>query len=148
MKKSTKPIIFANGCFDILHPGHYHFLQSCINLAKDKDANFMLAIDSDKKIKQDKGQDRPIFNLKERQHHILMVFPQITSIFSFNTNEELKELIKSLKPIILVKGKRWKGNVVGKEHAQEIFYVSDINAPSTTDIINRIKNIPQIDNAS
>lgn len=140
-------VIFANGCFDGgLHAGHFDFLLYCFFLKEKFKAHLIVAIDSDEKLKKDKGQDRPIFSEEERRSHLLSLNfgknPIIDSCSIFDMNEDLNELIKHCKPNILVKGEKWKGKVVGEEHAKSIFFYPEnkINI-STTKIIERIQNI-------
>lgn len=130
--------LFFNGCFDILTPGHIKFIQSCSQVAEERKLSLHCALDSDKKIKEDKGSLRPIFSFKERQKNLSILFPEINMFHEFNSNEELDELYRLYKPV-LVKGIRWKNNVVGGKWAKEIIYISDFDSFSTTDIIERIR---------
>ncbi len=138
-KKKTREVVFINGCFDVLTPGHYRFIQECVAIALENNAVLILALDGDKKIRRNKGSFRPIFTLAERMQNLRIAFPQIKCFPSFNSNKELEKLIKMFSPI-LVKGERWRGNVVGKKWAKEIKYLSDHDSPSTTSIIQKIQD--------
>lgn len=156
----TKPyIVFCNGVFDILHPGHYNFLMYCSSLVDSHRskygydaAKFIIAIDSDKKVKQDKGQDRPIFTQEERAKNLLSInykrrmergyfedVSVINEVIFFDTNEELEELIKDLVPDIMVKSEKWKNNVIGEKWPVQVLYYSEKVDMSTTQIVEKVK---------
>lgn len=133
-------VVFANGCFDILHAGHIKLLQICVERKRFYDsAKLIIGIDSDEKIKKDKGAHRPYFNLEERITHLKIIFPQIDDIMPFNTNEELELIIKKHTPE-MIKGSNWLGNVVGEKWCKNIFWVStDLRLPSTSEIVQRVE---------
>jgi len=136
-------VIFINGVFDCLHVGHINFLQFCELERKKRDCRLVIALDSDEKVKADKGPSRPLFSMEERTSQLRYITPSIIQcdlFFEFSSNKNLESLICSLKPI-LIKGERWKGNVVGEQFASEIIYCPDFpNRPSTTDIERRVLN--------
>ena len=137
--------VFTNGCFDIIHPGHFNLLSYCRKLAGDC-GEVIVALDSDEKVKKDKGQSSPIFSFKERHNALLSLCddtyyfngPVVDEIYQFSTNEELHELIKKIKPDIIVKGTDWKDNVVGSDLAKVEHFIIYPQF-STTKIINRCK---------
>jgi cytidyltransferase-like protein len=134
-------VVFTNGAFDVLTPAHFNLLTKCRELAEEN-GQVIVAIDTDEKIKKDKGSDRPIFNLPERYQALLELKNSngknlIDFIPSFDTNEELYVLIKQTKPDIIVKGSDWNGNVVGSDLAQVILISRDVRF-STTNIIDRV----------
>ena len=141
-----KFVLFANGCFDGgLHAGHFDFLLYCLLLKEKFKAHLVIAIDSDEKVRKDKGLDRPIFSEEERRNQLLGLSfgknPIIDSCPMFDSNEEFSELIKYCKPNILVKSEKWKGKVIGEEHVKSIFFYPEnkINV-STTKIVERIQS--------
>ncbi len=138
MVMKTKNNIFINGCFDVLHAGHCRFLNYCVQMKKFYDAEFIVAIDSDGKVKSDKGDNRPYFTSRERMLTLREYCPEIDEIFTFENHTELIEYIQFFRPI-LIKGERWRGKVVGSHVAREVIYVPDFpDLPSTTEIEKRI----------
>lgn len=109
-------IVFVNGCFDVLHPGHIKLFQ----YAKSLGDYLIVAIDSDEKVALDKGPDRPIFTLEDRRF-VLESIECIDIVHTFNSRKGLENLLECIKPDILVVGSDWKnGVVVGREHAKEV----------------------------
>jgi cytidyltransferase-like protein len=137
-------IVFTNGCFDVLHAGHFNLLSYCRTLA-GKNGRVIVAIDSDVKVSNDKGITRPIFGQEYRRNALeSLVYPHhsffklmIDQVVYFNTNEELYEIIKLNKPDYIVKGSDWQGNVVGSDLAEVKLYKRDVPY-SSSKIIKRI----------
>lgn len=109
-----KTTVFTNGCFDVLHVGHFNLLMYCAKLA-GPDGQIVMAIDSDEKIKKDKGVTRPFFTADERRKTLLSLDLPIAEVWTFDTNEELLRHIDTIRPDYIVKGEDWKGNVVGSD---------------------------------
>ena len=132
--------IVCNGAFDCFHGGHFRFIHWCWKFyAFPQGLPLIVGIDSDNKVKKDKGQSRPYFSAKERKLHLLET-GFVDDVFVFDSNEELNDTIKKLNPVILIKGIQWKGNVVGEEHADEVvFYQASNVSISTTEIESRIE---------
>ena len=127
-------IIWCNGTFDILHPGHIELFKIGASLGK----KLIVATDTDEKIRQDKGASKPINNLCDRIS-MLQAIKYIDEVLYFDTREELEGLIKLYMPDILLLGDDWKGgDVVGIEYAREVRFVPRLNY-STTDIIKKIR---------
>ena len=121
-------IVFVNGCFDVLHPGHIKLFQ----YAKSLGDYLIVAIDSDLKITTDKGLNRPIFPLEDRKF-ILESIKYIDVVHAFDSKEALEDLLESIKPDILVVGSDWKdGVVVGREHAKEVKFFKRFGEYSTS----------------
>lgn len=134
-KNNGKKIVFTNGCFDILHRGHVEYLQK----AKELGDLLVLGLNSDSSVKRLKGESRPINNEKDRAI-ILSALECVDYIIIFNEDTPL-ELIKNLKPDILVKGGDYKiENVVGREYAKETMIIDFVDGYSTTKIIKNINN--------
>ncbi|MEO0223894.1 MAG: adenylyltransferase/cytidyltransferase family protein [candidate division WOR-3 bacterium] len=135
LKSENKIVVFTNGVFDIIHPGHIELLRS----AKSFGDFLILALNSDSSVKKIKGDKRPIFSLEERIK-ILSSIIYVDLIVSFD-EETPYEVIKFLKPDILVKGGDYKiEDVVGREFVKEVKIVPYLQGYSTTKIIERIKN--------
>ena len=123
--------IWVNGCFDILHRGHYELF----NYAKSLGDKLIVGIDTDEKVSKDKGPTRPYNNIEDRLY-ALNSLKAIDLTYTFNTREELIQLIKQSSPDILVVGSDWKGKeIVGGKYAKEIVYFNRIKNYSTTNIL-------------
>lgn len=126
--------IFINGTFDIVHYGHL----AMINYAKSLGASLSIAIDSDARVKQLKGETRPINNQQERAN-LLINLKSVNDVYIFDTNEELKELIGQHD--LMVKGSDYKDKPIIGSDLIKIEFFDRINEYSTTnkikDIINR-----------
>ncbi len=123
--------IWVNGCFDILHRGHFELF----NFAKSLGNILIVGIDSDEKIANDKGPNRPYNNLEDRVY-ALESLKAIDKVMVFDNREHLEWLVEITKPDIMVVGSDWKGKeIVGGNHAQEVIYFNRIGNYSTTDIL-------------
>ena len=127
-------IVWCNGTFDILHPGHIELFKVGASLGK----KLIVATDTDEKIRKDKGAFKPVNNLCDRIS-MLQAIKYIDEVLYFNDKKELEGLIKLYMPDILLLGDDWKGgDVVGKEYAREVRFLPRLNY-STTDIIKKIR---------
>ncbi len=123
--------IWVNGCFDILHRGHFELF----NFAKSLGDILVVGIDSDEKIASDKGPNRPYNNLEDRVY-ALESLKAIDKVMVFDNREHLEWLVSSVSPDIIVVGSDWKGKeIVGGDHAREIIYFDRIGNYSTTEIL-------------
>lgn len=121
-------IIFVNGCFDVLHPGHIQLFE----YAKSLGDYLIVAIDSDEKVAQMKGEERPIFSQEDRSK-VLRAIRYIDVVHIFNSKEELEDLIKTINPDIMVVGSDWKGKeVVGEQYAKAVRFFDRVGEYSTT----------------
>ena len=121
-------IIFVNGCFDVLHPGHIQLFE----YAKSLGDYLIVAIDSDKKVGEMKGPSRPIFCQEDRAR-TLEAIRYIDVVHIFDSKEELEDLIKTINPDIMVVGSDWKGKeVVGKQYAKAVRFFDRVGEYSTT----------------
>ena len=135
-KENNNPkIVFTNGCFDIIHRGHVEYLQK----AKELGDLLILGLNSDLSVKRLKGENRPINNEEDRAI-VLSALECVDFIIIFDEDTPF-ELLKNLKPDILVKGGDYKlENVIGKEFAKETVLIDFVDGYSTTKIINKINN--------
>jgi len=129
--------IMVNGTFEILHRGHLEMLQ----YAKSIGSYLMVAIDTDRRVKELKGFNRPINNEKDRMF-MLKSLKAVDYCWTFDSDDELREIIKTYSPNIMVKGSDWRGKeIIGGEYCKEIRFFERIDDYSTTstiqDIINR-----------
>ena len=127
-------IVWCNGTFDILHPGHIELFK----VGKSLGDKLIVATDTDEKIRQDKGAFKPINNLCDRIS-MLQAIKYIDEVFYFNDRKELEGLIELYSPDILLLGDDWKGgDVVGIQYAKEVRFLPRLNY-STTEIIDKIR---------
>lgn len=98
MRFGAKKIVFTNGCFDVLHPGHLHLLESC----KAFGEVLVLGLNSDDSVRRLKGATRPIHNQENRIFQLSSLLV-VDAVVVFEEDTPL-ELIKLIKPDVLVKG--------------------------------------------
>ena len=126
-------IVWTNGCFDILHIGHIELFK----FAKQQGTKLYVGIDSDKKVNQDKGQNRPFNTLSDRIN-LLLVIKYIDKVIPFDSTEELKTSIKNVSPDVMVIGGDWKNKtVIGEQYAKELKFFDRIPGYSTTKILEQ-----------
>ena len=135
-KKKTK-IGFTNGCFDILHAGHVMYLEK----AKNKVDYLILGLNSDASVKKLKGHSRPVIGEKDRAR-VLSALEAIDAIIIFNETTPLN-LIKKIKPDVLIKGDDYKMNqVVGAKEVLSwgghVELVPIMQGKSSSSIIKKI----------
>ena len=136
ISNNYKNIVFTNGCFDILHSGHIKNLQ----FAKKNGDILVVGLNSDESIKRLKGPERPINDINERST-ILSLFNFVDYIIVFSQDTPL-DILKKLKPHILVKGSDYKNkNIIGNEIVERVILFDYIDGKSSTNIIKKIKNI-------
>lgn len=128
--------IIVNGTFDILHRGHLELLD----YAKSCGSFLLVAIDTDRRIKELKGDYRPIINQYDRKFHLEMLKP-VDQVVLFDSKDELVQIIKDYQPEIMVKGSDYKGrSVTGETYVPQVIYYERLGEYSTTNIIQRITN--------
>lgn len=130
-------IVFTNGCFDIIHPGHTHYL----NQARELGDLLVVGINSDRSVRELKGPGRPILREEERIE-VLLSLRSVDAVIPFSEPTPLN-LIKAVKPHVLVKGGDWPvDTIVGREFVEELGGTV-VSLPfkeglSTTELISRI----------
>ena len=112
LEKLNAPLVFTNGCFDILHRGHISYLETARNLG----GALVVGVNSDTSVKrQNKGSDRPLNPQADRQA-LLAALACVDAVIVFDEDTPLN-LIEKISPDILVKGGDWQiDNIVGAEH--------------------------------
>jgi D-beta-D-heptose 7-phosphate kinase/D-beta-D-heptose 1-phosphate adenosyltransferase len=126
--------VIVNGTFDLLHPGHV----SMLNTARSLGNYLIVCIDTDRRVKELKGESRPI-NDQYFRKVMLQNLKSVDIVEFFDSQEDLINLIKLYKPDIMVKGSDWKGkSVVAEQYVKEIFWYDRISEYSTTNIIQDI----------
>ena len=127
--------VFVNGTFDILHRGHLEMLL----FARNQGDYLTVAIDSDRRVKELKGNSSPINDMMERATLLTYIRP-VDQVVVFDTEKELIKLISEHD--LMVKGSDYRGKpIIGENVCKELIFFELINGYSTTnkiqDIINR-----------
>lgn len=127
--------VMVNGTFDVLHPGHIALL----NTARSYGDYLIVAIDTDRRVKELKGDSRPINNQQDRSI-MLCNLKAVDIVEFFDSKEELIELMKRYQPDVYVKGSDWKHDTksTAHEYCKEVIYYDRIEEYSSTKIIQRI----------
>jgi D-beta-D-heptose 7-phosphate kinase/D-beta-D-heptose 1-phosphate adenosyltransferase len=128
--------IIVNGTFDILHRGHIELLE----YAKGLGEFLLVCIDTDRRVKELKGENRPINNQADRAF-MLQGLKCVDAVWTFDSEEDLERICEMYGPNIMVKGSDYEGKrIVGAKHCKEIKFVKLVDGYSTTNIIQRITN--------
>jgi len=128
-------VVWTNGCFDVLHRGHIQLFE----YARHMGDKLIVGIDSDVKVANDKGPNRPI-NTQEDRKYLLESIRHIDEVKVFNSSAELEGFIKQINPDIMVIGSDWKEKkVVGAEFAKKVLFFDRIGNYSTTNILENYK---------
>jgi len=133
-----KKVVLTNGCFDILHRGHLHLLKE----AKKLGDLLLVAINSDSSVKNIKGPNRPI--LPETERAELVAALELVDYVTVFPEPDPYEVIKELRPDVLVKGGDWdQDRVVGKDIVEgdggKVAIIPLLPCYSTTTIVERIR---------
>ena len=124
-------LVWTNGCFDILHRGHFEMLK----YAKSLGDYLMVGIDSDEKVHADKGSDRPFNNVEDRKFALESI-RYVDRVLVFEARNHLEHLIEILEPDYMVIGSDWKNKtVVGEQYCTELKFFDRIEGYSTTNIL-------------
>ena len=125
--------IWTSGCFDILHVGHIELFR----YAKSLGDELVVGVDSDEKIKLDKGKKRPINDLQYRMT-MLQSIKYIDKVIPFDNTKELRDTVKWYRPNIIVMGSDWKNReVIGEDYAEKLIFFERVGNYSTTNMIRK-----------
>ena len=128
--------IIVNGTFDILHRGHVELLE----YAKGLGEFLLVCIDTDRRVKELKGETRPINSQADRAF-MLQGLKCVDAVWTFDSEEALENICQMYQPDIMVKGSDYEGKrIVGAKYCKEIKFVELVDGYSTTNIIQRITN--------
>ncbi len=138
LKAKGKKIVFTNGCFDLLHPGHARYLSA----AKELGDHLIVAVNSDRSVKAIKGPQRPVFP-EEARAELVAALSFVDTVIIFDEDDP-QRVIVCLLPNVLVKGEDWsEAEIVGadvvKDAGGEVKRIPFSTAFSSTDIINKIR---------
>jgi D-beta-D-heptose 7-phosphate kinase/D-beta-D-heptose 1-phosphate adenosyltransferase len=130
----NKKVVFTNGCFDILHLGHVKYLQKARALGDV----LIVGVNSNESVTRLKGPTRPVNDEFDRAY--LLASLEVVDYVVIFKEDTPYELIKKVKPDILVKGADYEGKeVVGSDIAKEVKLIDFVDGKSTTNIIERMK---------
>jgi len=136
LQRQGKRVVFTNGCFDILHPGHIDLLRRARSLGDV----LVVAINSDASVRRLKGPLRPVFPETERAE-LLSALDMVDFVCSFDEDTPLK-VIQTIRPDILVKGADWTSNIVGQKEVEgwggRVEALPLVEGQSTTNVIDRV----------
>ena len=130
--------VMVNGTFDVLHPGHIALL----NTARSYGDYLIVAIDTDRRVKELKGDSRPI-NCQQDRSIMLTNLKAVDIVEFFDSTEELIEIMEMYKPDVYVKGSDWKHDKgsTAEQYCKQVIYYDRVGDYSTTktiqDIISR-----------
>lgn len=123
--------VWVNGTFDILHVGHISLLEYASSFG-----NLRVGIDTDKRVKELKGIDRPFNNQLDRKK-MLESLRFVTEVVFFDSRDELINCVKEYEPDVMVVGDDYQGQVVfGSEYAKKLIFFKKIPEYSSTKILN------------
>jgi rfaE bifunctional protein nucleotidyltransferase chain/domain len=135
-----KIVVFTNGCYDLLHPGHVRLLEQARSLGDV----LILGLNSDAGVRRAKGPSRPVLDERERAEIALAL--EAVDAVTFFDEDTPRELVAALLPDILVKGADWSHFVAGREEVEaaggRVQTVPLEPGHSTTNIVNRIMGRP------
>ena len=137
LKARGKKVVFTNGCFDILHVGHIRYLRR----ARKHGDILIVGVNTDRSVKQIKGEKRPIVPEKERAE-VLSALEFVDYVVLFDDPDPLS-LIESLRPSVLVKGADWpKEKIVGREVVEKtggkVIRVPLVRGASSSGVIEKV----------
>lgn len=138
--KNEGEVVFTNGCFDIVHLGHVDYLEKARSLG----VRLVVGLNTDASVQRLKGPERPLVNEYARAR-VMAAFEFVDAVILFDEPTPL-ELITFLIPDILVKGDDYSiENIVGADvviqHGGVVKTISLVNGYSTTNLVNKIKQL-------
>ena len=135
--EAGKRVVFTNGCFDLLHPGHVRYLAEARGLG---DA-LVVALNSDRAVRELKGPSRPILSEDERAE-VMAALESVTFVTVFD-DVSPRETIVAVQPDVLVKGGDWGvDHIIGRDEVEaaggRVLSLPFVDGCSTSDVIARI----------
>jgi D-beta-D-heptose 7-phosphate kinase/D-beta-D-heptose 1-phosphate adenosyltransferase len=137
-KRNGRRVVFTNGCFDLLHPGHIRLLEEARALGD----LLVVGLNSDASVRALKGEGRPIIPEQERAE-ILAALECVDAVVIFNEPTP-REIISALLPNVLVKGGDWQpGQIIGREEVEaaggRVVSIPVVPGHSTTAMLRKIR---------
>jgi rfaE bifunctional protein nucleotidyltransferase chain/domain len=137
LQRSGKRVVFTNGCFDVLHPGHIDLLEQARRLGDV----LVVAINGDESVRRLKGRKRPIFPESERAE-VLAALESVDYVCAFEEDTPLQVILR-IHPDVLVKGADWEvDGIVGRSEVEgwggRVVALPLVAGQSTTSVIGRV----------
>jgi rfaE bifunctional protein nucleotidyltransferase chain/domain len=137
LRRNNSVLVFTNGIFDLLHPGHVHYL----NEARKLGTHLMVALNSDASARRIKGDRRPLNSLDERVEVLAAL--EAVSFVTWFEEDTPAEIIRSVHPNVLVKGSDWETEkIVGKNlvesYGGKVLTIPYLSGYSTSALIEKI----------
>lgn len=130
-----KKTVIVTGSFDVIHIGHIRLFE----FAAEYGNPLIVLLDTDERVREHKGNDRPMFSLEVRKE-VLESIRLVDRVLSFYSDDHLKELLQQLPGHIRIVGEDYKNReVIGREFADQIIYF-DFRVSSTTEIIKKLND--------
>jgi len=137
LREAGRTVVFTNGCFDILHPGHVSYLA----FARRQGDCLVVGLNSDASVQRGKGPARPIVPQDERAV-VLAALESVDYVVIFDEDEPA-DLVRAVLPDVLVKGEDWAHYVSGRDtveqHGGKVVLAPLVQGRSTTNIIEKIR---------
>ena len=139
-REEGKTVVFTNGCYDLLHPGHIRLLEEARSLGDV----LVLGLNTDASVRRSKGPSRPILPQEERAK-VALALEAVDGVVFFDEDTP-RDLIAALLPDILVKGADWSHFVAGREEVEaaggRVVTLALQPGYSTTNIVERLLTLP------
>jgi D-beta-D-heptose 7-phosphate kinase/D-beta-D-heptose 1-phosphate adenosyltransferase len=141
-QRAGQRVVFTNGVFDLLHPGHVRYLQS----ARAEGDVLIVAVNSDRSVRALKGPSRPVLPEDERAE-ILAALAVVDQVFVFDEDTPARA-IDAIQPDVLVKGADWAmDRIVGREAVEarggRVIRAEVADSYSTSNIIEKVRRLPR-----
>ncbi len=138
LRSKGRKVVFTNGCFDILHPGHVSYLERASRMGDV----LVIGLNSDRSVKAIKGRGRPI-NMERDRAYVLSALSFVDYVVSFGEDTP-ERIIRKLKPDVLVKGGDWKPKeIVGGDFVRSrggrVAGIKFLKGYSTSSLIEKMK---------
>lgn len=131
-----RPVVFTNGCFDILHRGHVSYLE----FSRSQGDALVVGLNSDDSVRRSKGELRPV-NPQEDRAAVLLGLRSVDYVVVFD-DDEPRPLIEAILPMVLVKGSDWAHYVSGRDVVEanggRVVLADMVEGRSTTNVISKI----------
>ena len=123
--------VWMNGCFDVLHHAHFRMIEFASTFGE----LVVIGIDSDRRVKELKGEDRPFHSEQERKYNLERI-KGVSKVIIFDSEPMLAEAIKRYEPDVFVIGSDYKDkNIVGEAYSKSMVYFNRMEDFSTTKIL-------------
>jgi rfaE bifunctional protein nucleotidyltransferase chain/domain len=136
-------LVFTNGVFDLLHPGHIHYL----NEARRLGSHLIVALNTDDSTRKIKGEKRPLMSLEERAE--ILAAMEMVSYVTWFSEDSPENVIRLVKPDVLVKGGDWPiHQIAGRDFVEsyggKVLSIPFVPGYSTSTIVEKITKLPSV----